>query len=155
MKSDPEEIKRCRRSAMQLLEYKSRTERELLQKLRLKGFSEEAADDAAEYVKSFGYVNDRRYAEVYILNCQQGKSRQKILQELMQKGIDRHTAEEAWEKVSGESRDEKEILRDQMEKKLASLSCVDEKAVRRLYGWFARRGFSHDDIMSVMNELLK
>ncbi len=151
--TDAEEIKNCRRSAMQLLEYKSRTEKELLQKLRLKGFSEEAADDALSYVKSFGYVNDSRFAEVYILNRQEGKSRQKILQELMQKGIDRRTAEEAWQEISGETRDEKEILRPQMEKKLASLSCVDDKARRRLYGWFARRGFSHEDIMAVMNEL--
>ena len=50
--------------AMQLLLYRQRTEKELREKLYEKGFSENASEAAIAYVKSFGYLDDRRYAEV-------------------------------------------------------------------------------------------
>ena len=68
---------------MQILEFKSRTEQELRQKLKAKDYSEEQIEDAVEYVKGFGYINDRRYAETYILNRQQDKCHTKIIQDLM------------------------------------------------------------------------
>ena len=130
---------KCRRSAMQILEFKTRTEQELRQKLKSKDFSEEQIEDAVEYVKGFGYINDRRYAETYILNRQQEKSRTKIIQELMQKGIDHSVAEEAWEEACGSERSERDILRDQVQKKLTALDIPDEKQLRRIFAFFMRR----------------
>lgn len=147
-----EDQKKCRKSAMQILEFKTRTEQELRQKLKAKEFSEDQIEDAVEYVKSFGYINDRRYAETYILNRQQEKSRTKILQELMQKGIDHSVAEEAWEEACDSERSERSILREQMEKKLSGTEVPDEKQLRRIFAFFMRRGFKYDDIAAVVRE---
>lgn len=144
---------KCRRSAMQILEFKTRTEQELRQKLKSKDFSEEQIEDAVEYVKGFGYINDRRYAETYILNRQQEKSRTKIIQELMQKGIDHSIAEEAWEEACDSERSEKDILREQVQKKLSTIDIPDEKQLRRIFAFFMRRGFKYDDIAAVVREI--
>ena len=149
-----EEKKACIRAAMNILEYKSRTEHELRQKLASKGFSEALTDNAVEYVSSFGYINDRRYAETYILNRMDGKSRQKIILELVQKGISRSTAEEAWESIAPEERDEREILAAEIEKKLSGGGIPDEKEKRRLYAYFQRRGFRSEDILAVLTKNL-
>ena len=84
-----EEKKRARKKAMRLLERMDRTEKGLKEKLTQAGFSGEAAEDAVSYVKEYGYINDQRYAENYIFSRIREKSRQRIFQELYQKGVAR------------------------------------------------------------------
>ena len=86
-----QEQQQARRKALRLLEHMDRTERGLTDRLRQAGFSEEAAEDAVSYVREFGYINDERYAFNYIMYRIHDKSRQKIFQELQQKGVDRQT----------------------------------------------------------------
>ena len=121
----PEAQKNARRKAMLLLEHMDRTEKGLSDRLRQAGFSAEATEDAMNYVRSYGYLNDHRYAMNYISFRMGTKSRQKILQELSGKGIDRETALAAW----------------------------DEKGMRRLQGFLQRRGFSYGDISHVLEEM--
>ena len=54
----PEEQKNARRKAMLLLEHMDRTEKGLSDRLRQAGFSAEATEDAMNYVRSYGYLND-------------------------------------------------------------------------------------------------
>jgi regulatory protein len=149
-----EEQKKARRKAMQLLEHKDRTEKELSARLKQAGFSAQAVENAMDYVRSYGYLNDERYASVYIRGRIEGKSRQKILQELQAKGIDRETAMNAWEQVEEqEDPDERRVLRNTILKKYDPDSCLDEKQMRRLQGFLARRGFQYEDVASVLLEL--
>ena len=89
---DLEERNRARKKAMRLLEHMDRTEKGLTDKLRQAEFSPEAVEDAIAYVKSYGYINDARYARTYISFRMETRSRQKILSELQLKGVDRQTA---------------------------------------------------------------
>ena len=139
---------------MHILEFRTRTEQELRQKLKQKEFSEDQIEDAIEYVKSFGYINDRHYAETYILNRQQDKSRTRIIQELVQKGIDHSIAEEAWEEACDSERSERDILREQVQKKLSGIEIPDEKQLRRVFAFFMRRGFKYDDIAAVVRDIV-
>ena len=61
-----EEHKKATRKAMQLLEHMDRTEKGLRDRLGQNGFSQTAIEAAMEYVKSYGYINDERYARTYI-----------------------------------------------------------------------------------------
>lgn len=149
-----EEQQKARKKAMRLLEHMDRTEKGLWEKLIQGGFCEEAAEDAISYVKSFGYINDRRYAENYISSRIGTKSRQKILQELLQKGVDRNTAQEAWDELAAlEEPDERACIRREIEKKYSPDTILEEKELRRLYGCLARRGFQGGDIFSVLEEM--
>lgn len=150
----PEEQKMARRKAILLLEHMDRTEKGLSDRLRQAGFSIEAVEDAMAYVRSYGYLNDDRYAENYITYRMGTKSRQKILQELSVKGVDRETAQRAWERAAEVLEpDEQAVLRATVEKKYAAGSLLNEKEMRRLYGYLARRGFSYGDIAHVLEEM--
>ena len=139
---------------MLLLEHMDRTEKGLSDRLRQAGFSEEAAEDAMNYVRSYGYLNDQRYAVNYISFRMGTKSRQKILQELAGKGIDRQTALAAWEEAAEvEEPDELAVLRTTVEKKYHPDIVLDEKEMRRLQGFLLRRGFSYGDIFHVLEEM--
>lgn len=149
-----EEQKSARRKAMLLLEHMDRTEKGLSDRLRQAGFSAEAVEDAMNYVRSYGYLNDLRYAENYISFRINSKSRQKILQELAGKGIDRETALSAWESAAEvETPDELAVLRSTVLKKCQEETVLDEKAMRRLQSFLLRRGFSYGDISHVLDEM--
>ena len=99
--------KEVRKKALKLLEHMDRTEKGLYDRLLRAGFSEALAADAVAYVKDYGYVNDARYATNYIMYKIHDKSRQKIFQELQQKGIDRQTIQSAWDETpSADGREE-------------------------------------------------
>lgn len=148
------EQREARRKALRLLEHMDRTEKGLRDRLIQGGFSEEAAEDAVAYVKDYGYINDYRYALNYILYRIHSKSRQKIFQELQQKGISRDVASEAWEEASDlEEPDETSLLRTAIKKKCSPGDTLDDKAMRRLYGYLQRRGFRMGDITAVLDEM--
>lgn len=148
-----EEQRRARRKAMLLLEHMDRTEKGLSDRLRQAGFSPEAVEDAMKYVRSFGYIDDSRYARTYIAYRMGTKSRQKILQELQQKGVDRETALEAWEEAETGEPDELLILQKTVEKKYEPDTELDEKEMRRLQGYLVRRGFRFQDISRVLGRM--
>lgn len=139
---------------MQLLEHMDRTEKALSDRLRQAGFSERAVADAMSYVKSYGYIDDSRYARTYLAYRMESKSRQKLIQELIQKGVDRQTAVEAWEEEAALNQpNEREILKRTIEKKYDRDTQLDEKEMRRLQGYLARRGFQFQDISGVLEEM--
>lgn len=149
-----QEQQQARRKALRLLEHMDRTERGLTDRLRQAGFSEEAAEDAVSYVREFGYINDERYAFNYIMYRIHDKSRQKIFQELSGKGIDRQTIQDAWEEAEElETPDERALLCQMIGKKYEPGEELDEREMRRLYGYLARRGFRSGDIFSVLEEM--
>ena len=146
MAASPEEQKDATRKAMRLLEHMDRTEKGLRDKLRQSGFSPDAVDAALAYVQSYGYIDDSRYARTYIAYRMDSKSRQKIIQELIGKGVDK-------EEAALNSPDERTLLIRTVEKKYAPGTELDEKEMRRLYGYLVRRGFQFSDISSVLEEM--
>lgn len=149
-----DEEKKARMKAMQLLERMDRTEKGLKEKLRQGGFSPEAAENAADYVKSFGYLDDARYARNYISGRMGTRGRQRLLQELYQRGISRDTALEAYEEAAElQETDEREVLRQTIRRKYPEETSLSEKELRRLYGFLMRRGFSAGDILQAVGEL--
>ena len=149
----PEECKKARAKALRLLEHMDRTERGLTEKLRQAGFSPDAVTDALSYVRSFGYLDDTRYAEVYLRSRISSKSRQQLFQELQRKGVDRATIQSAWESVSDlENPDERAIIRTELLKKYSPGTALDERAMRRLQAYFARRGFHYEDVLAILTE---
>ena len=128
---EPEEYRDARRKAMRLLEHMDRTERGLRDKLRQAGFSQLAVDYALSYVESYGYIDDERYARTYIAYRMNTKSRQKIIQELISKGVDKETAAAAWEEEAALNMpDEREILYRTIEKKYCPDTELNEKEMR-------------------------
>ena len=146
-------LRRAKKKALNLLERMDRTELNLRQKLTQNGFPPEAVDAAVDYVKSYGYVDDRRYARNYLAYRLQTKSRQKLFQELRQKGVAQEIIEEAWVEASAdEDVNEREIIRRQLLRKYEPGARLDGGQMRRLYGFLSRKGFRYEDIRSVLEE---
>ena len=88
-------INRAKEKALYLIEYRSRTRRELWDKLRPL-YGEAAAEAAIERLEELGLINDEAYARDYAEQLIERKhfSRERAAFEMMKKGIDRELADE-------------------------------------------------------------
>jgi len=139
---------RAKKRALYLLERMDRTEQQLREKLKSSHYPEEVIEEAIEYVKSFHYLDDERYAENFTRYKKENMSRQQIKQKLMLKGVSKDIIQNAIEEEYDV--DESIHIRNILEKKHFSYETADEGEFRRVYGYLLRRGFRSNDILKEM-----
>ena len=146
----PEVYEELVNRVLNILERTDKTEAQLRRKLEESEYPKEAVESAIAYVTSYGYLDDRRYAEHYIEWKKQGKGKARLKMELVQKGISREIIEEVLESTDfGETR---EMIRQIILKKRKTDIPMNEKEKQRIYGFLMRKGFSSSDILAVMRE---
>ncbi len=136
--------------AMTLLLDMDRTEKDLTDRLRRAGFSEDNIGQAVAYVKSYGYINDRRYAEHFIEVNRGRKSERRMRFDLAGKGISGELIEEAF--LSAGEFDEMPEIRRLVEKKMKTLNPDDPRRREKLSAFLARRGYKTADIIRAIDE---
>lgn len=142
-------LKQAKLKALSLLNYMDRTEEGLRQKLKEKSYSEEVIEQTLDYVKSFGYINDISYAERYILNKQNSKSRQEIYMSLSQKGVCREDIESAMENCY-ETESEIDAIRRLCEKKHFSAEGSSDAEKQKMYAYLVRKGFRSEEVRKIL-----
>ena len=146
-----DEIKKARLRALAILTDRDKTEKELLDKLKKEGFDPEAALDALEYVKGYGYIDDERYARAFASYRMEKKSRRQLEYELLKRGIDKEVIREELSSLY-EDVDESALIAAYLEKKLGGTlpGCLpdrsDEKAWAKLYRHLTGRGYTMENI---------
>lgn len=90
------EAHRAHEKALYLLEYRSRSRKELKDRLR-REVGDETAENTVSHMEELGLVDDEAYARQLAHNLAQSKrfAPRRIRQELAARGIDRDVAEEA------------------------------------------------------------
>lgn len=136
-------IPRAKKKAMDLLLCRDRTKVELMTKLKENHFRPHIIDIAVDYVESYGYINDRRYVENYILCYQEKKSKKQMEFDLVKKGISKTLLKECMEQ---EEWDEMDTLLPLVEKRCFGKNLQDDKERQKQYAYFLRRGFSYENI---------
>jgi regulatory protein len=144
--------------ALAVLGFRSRSVKELRRSLQQKGEPLDLIDAAIEKLTRSGFLNDESYARQFTRAkvTGQGFGRRRIEQELSVRGVGKDTARTAiHEVISQDHIDENAVLLRVAEKRLRSLARLEpEVQRRRLYGFLARRGYSHDSIGKVIRRLV-
>lgn len=138
-----EELLKAKKKAMNLLLHNDRTEKQLRDKLKTAGFSEVAEEEAVSYVKSFGYIDDYRYARRYVEIYQNRKSRQQLVVDLQRKGVSQECIGQA---IEEEWQGDDAALKHYLDKKTRNLSDMDYQTRKKLAASLYRKGFSLSDI---------
>lgn len=144
--------KRTKKRAMNLLESRDYTSGQLREKLRQGDYPSACIDEAIAYVESYGYVDDLRYARDFITYHLENKSRARMEQDLMRKGIGRDTICAAFEELeqTGTSQDETAMIMRLLEKKKYDTRTATKQDKQRMYGFLYRKGFHTDAINRVL-----
>lgn len=146
---------RAKQRALDYLAHKPRTEEEVRRKLRRQDAPDSVIEDVVARLHELSYLDDESYAEDYVRNRFASKKYGpvRIRRELVERGVDRHTAETAVDDLFAE-KDVQAAAREHAEKRWGRLA--DEEPRRRrqkLYRYLRRRGFTSGTINPLLDAL--
>lgn len=141
---------KAQKEALKYLNSRMRTEKQIIKKLREKGFSEETALRTAENMKQWGYIDDAAYARAYIEYRLAGskKSWRTIFYDLKLDGIDSEIIDSVKEDY-----DTDEYARANAVASEVLRGRNDEASLKRLNGILARNGFGWDVINQTIRSI--
>lgn len=147
---------RCKESALSLLSYRPRSEKELRQGLAMRKYPPETIDACLADLARANLIDDAAFATLLtrdrVRSKPVGKNRMKA--ELRAKGIAPEPAEQAIEEAYAGEQDEMELARRAAKKFRRKEDEAPLPTRRRLYAFLGRRGFPPDVISQVMVEVL-
>ncbi len=141
-------LMRAKKRALYLLQKMDRTEKQLRDKLRETDYPEDIIEEAIDYVSSFHYIDDDRYAANYVHYHQEKKSKTQLKLDLMRRGISSEQIEHAFEEeltVTSE-----ELIKNWLIKKQYDPNHCDDGQRRKLYQFLLRKGFRSEEILHCM-----
>ncbi|ERM92348.1 regulatory protein RecX [Caldanaerobacter subterraneus] len=140
------EAKEAKNHAFKFLSRKMLTEKQLADKLKLKGFSEEAIGEAVLKAKEYDYVNDENYAKFFVEEKMQSLySRRRIYYELLKRGVEKEIIEKVLESIYPHEK-EVEVIRQIVEKKKNS-----HREIQKLKKYLYTNGFEIENIEKALN----
>ena len=145
----------AKEAALRFLSFRRRTEKEIKDKLKQKGFDDKVVGSTVEKLKTYDLINDHEFATAWIKERLAYKPRGKRLlrQELWKKGIQKDVIDRAIEELC---RDEDQSALEVLEKAKKRYQRLEpEVASRRMYGLLMRRGFSYDTARQAMEHLMQ
>ncbi len=142
----------ARRTALQRLNRRALSRRELEQKLRQKSYETEVIHMVLDDLAEKQLLDDRQYAQMFVDSQlrQKPAGKRLLLAKLRAKGVEAGIADAAADEALQEV-DQVEAATELARKKLSTLSRYDlATKQRRLWSMLARRGFDGDVIKQVM-----
>jgi len=149
-----DELNKAKAYAYRLLNYRSRSEKELRGRLKDKGYNAQVIDKLAEELKDEDLIDDKKFARLWAKMRSQGNARglSVIKFELLSKGVDKDIVEETLSEAR-EAFSEEEIVRQLLNRRMRAVAGLDrQKARQRIYGYLKRRGFSTQVVLKVLDE---
>ncbi len=140
--------KRVKLRAMELLQKRSYTREKLRIKLLEGKYTKELVEEVLDYVTSYKYLDDVRYAEEYIRCYCETRSKRRIMQDLYMKGVSSEVAEKAWSchELLNEPVDEAEQIRVLLQKRNFNVMNAGRKETAKVMNFLYRKGYSADAI---------
>ncbi len=147
--TDPQEEALHR--ALRYLSYRPRSEAEVRNHLRERGYVDAAIDRSVERLRQLNYLNDNNFARSWAASkiAGRGYGPRRIEQELRAKGIGPALIREVVTEVFRDG-DEARQARRLVEKRYHKLEPNDDKTLRRAVAFLQRRGYSSKVIYDIV-----
>ncbi|MBI4653553.1 MAG: regulatory protein RecX [Nitrospirae bacterium] len=144
----------ARNYALRLLSYRSRSRKEILQRLKEKGFSAHEIEKTVSFLQDAGFIKDEAVAQGLLHNAVDRKylGRKGIRMLLLSRGIEKGLIDETLSVLTDDM--EQEAAAKLVEKKLKNLRGYPEEIIKqKLWGMLSRRGFSSYVINAAIKSL--
>ena len=150
---DPRTV--VRSYAYKLLSYRSRSRKEMLERLRAKDFESEDIDAVMEFLEKSNLINDAELASELLGYCARSKplGRNGIRMLMFKRGVDKPLIDEALSAHTSEM-EEKAAMEFAERRSRVLGSYPPEVARRRLWAMLQRRGFSAGVIRKAVDSVL-
>ena len=148
-----DEINFGKKVAYRFLNYKPHSEKEVITKLKEKKISQQSINTILDSLKSLNFLDDKKYAKMYIEEKLEHKPEGRRLLEikLNRKGLDKETVQNIMEENYSE---ETEIIKIEdlllrYKKKVRAKTLSEKK--QKCYRYLLSKGFAYDLITDVIN----
>ncbi len=148
------EVERATDAALRFLAYRPRSIREVTDRLRQRGYSDQAIDATIEKLRGWRYLDDREFARFWVENRLENRpaGSRRLRQELRQKGVDGEVVDQTIEETEV---DELPAAIELARKRVARLRELDPMVQRqRLAGFLQRRGYGWDIVKPAIDQVL-
>lgn len=116
-----------------------KTEREIRDYLKKKGYLQDVCDFVVEKMKGYGFLDDGVYAKTYCESAGKKKGRRLIAMELRKKGVSDEEIEGALQTLTGETESAQNVLEKYMRGK-----SIDKKSLSKAYAYLLGKGYDYD-----------
>jgi len=155
-----EELHAARQSAVRLLSHRARSERELRDRLKKKGFKAEGIAKVISSLTRSGLIDDLDFARAFVhdklLRKPLGKSM--LANQLRQKGIGKEVIEQVLSEVYQEGKEDEyavELARNRFQRFKSAFEKLDPmKQKKKLSDYLAHRGFEWEAVAKAVNNVL-
>ena len=154
--ADEDNYIKCKNTALKTIERTYKSEKELAQKLALKGYDDHIINRTINFMKEYNLLNDNNYATMYVKDKSRNIGKKKIKYSLLQKGIDEEIIESELEKVNND--EVKAIVYEMALKKYKVFSKRENdnyKLTQKLYRFLMGKGYDYDLIKDVVKSIVK
>ena len=139
--------KRARERSLFLLKDMDKTEKQIRDKLKLGDYPEDIINNAIEFLKKYGYVDDIRYAKLYISSKQNSKSIKQIELELYKKGVNKENVSKVLLEMDLSN---EEALNKLIEKIIKKYDLNDKTQYNKMCRYLLGKGFSYGEIQEAL-----
>ena len=153
--AEREGLIRCKDSALRIIERSYKTEKEVRDKLSLKGYEDNAINKSIEFLKEYNFINDINYTKAFIKDKLNSTGSNKIKYTLIQKGISKELIEEELSNLNEEN--EKQVAIDLAKKKFLIIrkrETDNYKISGKLYRYLLSKGYGYDVVNEVIKEVM-
>lgn len=146
-------LNNCKNYSLKVLERGMKTEKEIKDKLILKGYDEEDIEKVIIFLKEYAFVDDHKYVTYYIDSFKSTKSKKNIKYSLINKGVLEEVIEKYIDKIQDE--DEFEKAKALGIKKLNTLKNKEKIEKKKKIGdMLFRKGYDYEIIKKVLKLVL-
>jgi len=142
----------ARAYALRLIGIRSRSKRELNDRLKRRGYPQEIIDSIITHLEHIGLIDDRKFADDIVSIERHKRGRIGIISRMREMGLEQEIIDDAVSSLTDEI--EEDAARKVIEKKIKTLKdCDSLTRRRRLWAALKRRGFTQEIIDRVIREL--
>lgn len=146
---------KCKNTALRSLEKSNKTEKDMYSKLLTKGYENETIERVIYFLKQYEFIDDSKYAEMYIKDKSNQQGISKIKYSLLRKGISQEIISEKLQLIDKE---DEFITALQLAKKKYIILCKSETDKRKLYrklgDYLIRKGYSYDVVNKILGKVI-
>lgn len=154
--SKEESYLKCKNSALRIIERACKSEKEIKEKLALKGYDNESIESTMEFLREYNFVNDENYAKMYVKDKIKNQGQNKIKYALIKKGIDEEYINEEMANIDN---DEQMEMGYEIGLKKYNLLLKREsdkyKVSQKLYRFLISKGYGYDIVSSLVKKITK
>ena len=150
---------KCKNDALKTIEKTYKTEKEIKEKLFIKGYDEKCIQKTIDFLIEYKFLDDVRFADMYIAEKLKAQGKNKIKYDLLRKGIPDEIVNQKIEMISEYEDDQEDsIVYELASKKYNTISKSESdsrKIYKKLSEFLVRKGYSWETTKKVVNKILK